>query len=152
MRFRRAIPGRLTRYSANGEERSGVASSWWSDPTMEGEPTMSDYRNMNFDFRDPDDPFRNDSKLDPNVRTANAAWGWIAAAVFLVIVLAAAFGFGHRPGQGGTNMASNMTPPAPSRVAPTTVLPPAATPAPAANPAPPIAPAPAMPAQNNDTR
>ena len=113
---------------------------------------MSDYRNMNFDFRDPDDPFRDDSKLDPNVQSANAGWGWIAAAVFLVIVLAAAFGVGHQPGQGRTNMASNMTPPAPSRMAPTTVLPPAATPAPAANPAPPIAPAPAMPAQNNDTR
>lgn len=114
---------------------------------------MSDYRNMNFDFRNPDDPFRNDSKLDPNVQSANAGWGWIAAAVFLVIVLAAAFGVGHQPGQGGTNMASNMTPPpAASRMAPTTVLPPAATPAPAANPAPPIAPAPNTPAQNNDTR
>ncbi len=101
---------------------------------------MSDYRNS--DFRNPEDPFRRDSKLDPDVAASNTAWGWIAAAVFVVVLLAVAFGVGHQPGQGGTNTAANdMTPPAATRMAPPamTPLPPAATPAPAApmTPAPP---------------
>lgn len=105
---------------------------------------MSDYRN---EFRNPDDPFRNDSNLDPNVRTPSAAWGWIAAAVFLVIVLAVAFGAGHQGGQSGTNMASNtMAPPSTSRPSPSTVLPPTATPTPAPSTTTPIKPAPSNPA------
>ena len=88
---------------------------------------MSDY-----DYRNPEDPFQRDTAYDPNVRTGNSAWGWIAAAVFVAIVLAVVFGMGHQPGQNGTNTASNeMRPPA----APST------TPAPA-NPAPPVTPAP----------
>lgn len=119
---------------------------------------MFDFRNANFDDLNPEDPFRNDSKLDPNVKASDAGWGWIAAAVFLVIVLAIAFGAGHRPGQTGTNMASNttapvntMAPPA-GRMAPTTVLPPSATPAPTATTTPPIAAAPNTPAQRNNAQ
>jgi len=105
--------------------------------------SMSDYRNRNFDYRDPDDPLPSEARLDPNVRAANAAWGWIAAAVVLVVVLAVAFGIGHQPGQPGTNTASNdVMPPAASRMAPPF------TPAPAA-PAPLITPAPNSPAQGN---
>jgi len=107
---------------------------------------MSDYRN--YDFRNWDDPFRNDSRLDPNLRTPNATGGWIAAAVFLVIVLAVAFGAGHKPGQGATNMAAN-SPSAATHMAPAMV--PAMVPPPSATPAPnatvPIAPAPAAPSR-----
>ena len=72
---------------------------------------MSDFRN--YDYRNPEDPLRSDPQLDPNVRPPNAAWGWIAAAIFLVVVLAVAFGYGHKPGQLGTNTASNdVAPPA----------------------------------------
>jgi hypothetical protein len=109
---------------------------------------MSDYRNPDFDSRNPEDPFRNDAKMDPDARAANAAWGWIAAAVFLVVVLAVAFGIGHQPGGTGTNTASNdVTPPAATHMMPptTSVLPPTTSPTPA-NPSPPIIPAPATPA------
>jgi len=106
---------------------------------------MSDYN-----YPGPEDPLRRDDIYDPNARRGNTAWGWIAAAVFLVVVLAMLFGVGHQAGQNGTNTASNdtnapatrMAPatPAPSNVPPTT-----ATPAPA-NPAPPVTPAPSPPA------
>ena len=77
-----------------------------------------------------------------------AASGWIAAAVFLVIVLAVAFGAGHKPGQHPTNIAvNNMAPPA-AHIAPITVAPPSATPVPAATAPPPITPAPNPPAQH----
>ena len=100
---------------------------------------MSDYRN--FDFRNPDDPYRNDPKLDPNVRTPNQAWGWVAAAVFLVIVLAVAFGYGHGPGQPGTNTASNdVMPPAAIRMAPPGAVRPPATVPPTTSVAPNTAP------------
>jgi hypothetical protein len=98
---------------------------------------MSDY-----DYRNPDDPLR-DTAYDPNVRSGNSAWGWIAAAVFVAIVLAVVFGMGHQPAQNGTNTASNETrPPAVTQMAPPAGT---ATPAPA-NPAPPITPAPNGPA------
>jgi len=111
---------------------------------------MSDFRNSNYDYRNPDDPFRADANLDPNVRAPSAAWGWVAAAVFLVIVLAVAFGFGHKPGQLGTNTAANnISPPAMTHMSPGTLTPPTATPAPT-TPTPPAAtpatPAPAAPA------
>jgi hypothetical protein len=112
---------------------------------------MSDYRYPDFDYRNPEDPFRDDAKMDPDVGAANAAWGWVAAAVFLVVVLAVAFGIGHQPGgigaNLGTNTASNdVTPPAATHMTPptTSVLPPTTSPTPA-NPAP-ITPAPAIPA------
>jgi hypothetical protein len=96
---------------------------------------MSDYRN-------PNDPLRRDPPYDPDARAMNATWGWIAAAVFLVVVLAVAFGVGHQSGQ--YNTASNDTSPAVNHMAP----PPAA---PSPNPgmtnpgAAPIAPVPAAP-------
>jgi len=68
---------------------------------------MSDSRNSNYRNTPP----RGDLPYDPNARAMNATWGWIAAAVFLVVVLAVAFGIGHQPGQ--FNTASNdATPPA----------------------------------------
>ncbi len=103
---------------------------------------MSDFRNSNYEYRNPDDPFRADANLDPNVRAPSAAWGWVAAAVFLVLVLAVAFGFGHKPGQLGTDTASNnVSPPAATHMAPPAALtPPSATPAPATPTPPAVAP------------
>jgi len=98
----------------------------------------------------PEDPFRRDDAYDPNVRGGSSAWGWIAAAVFLLAVLAVAFGIGHQAGQPGTNTASNEPNPPVTRMAPPepSTVPPTATPAPA-NPAPPAAPAPAAPTQQH---
>ena len=90
---------------------------------------MSDYRN---EFGN--DPLRRDPPYDPDARAMNATWGWIAAAVFIVVVLAVEFGIGHEP---NTNTASNdVTPPAATRMAPAFTpaspnAPPAVTPAPA---------------------
>jgi len=114
---------------------------------------MSDYRNQ--DFNDPslDDPLRRDAKMNPDARASNATWGWIAAAVFVVVVLAVAFGLGHQ-GNNTTNTASNdmmpsavthMAPPASMAPTASSMLPPAANPVPA-TPAPPLAPAPNAPA------
>ena len=98
---------------------------------------MSDY-----DYRNPEDPFQRDTAYDPNARTGNSAWGWIAAAVFVAIVLAVVFGMGRQPGQNGTNTASNeMRPPATTQMKPPATNPSPASPAPA-NPAPPVTPAP----------
>jgi hypothetical protein len=95
---------------------------------------MSDYRNSEFDYRK--DPSRREPAYDPDARAMNATWGWIVAAVFIVVVLAVAFGIGHEPGQSGTNTASNdVTPPAATRMAPPLVpVPPANTTSPAATP------------------
>jgi hypothetical protein len=95
---------------------------------------MSDYRNPDYDYRNPEDPFRRDAKFDPDVGAANVTWGWIAAAVFIVAILAVAFGMGHQPG--GTHTASNdVTPPMINHtVPPATVPPPSMTPAPAVPP------------------
>jgi hypothetical protein len=101
---------------------------------------MSDNWNSDYDYRN--DPLRRDPAYDPDARAMNATWGWIAAAVFIVVVLAVAFGIGHEPGQSGTNTASNdVTPPAATRMAPPLTM------APPANPAPPAA-APVTPAPN----
>ena len=104
---------------------------------------MSDYRNSEFDYHN--DPLRRDPVYDPDARAMNATWGWIAAAVFIVVVLAVAFGIGHEPNQSGTNTASNdVTPPAATRMAPPLTM------TPPANPAPPAAtPAPATPTPNS---
>jgi hypothetical protein len=105
---------------------------------------MSDYRNQDFNYRSPDDPMRRDAKFDPDTRAANAAWGWIAAAVFLVVVLAVAFGIGHEPNQVASN---DVTPPAATRMAPPASLSPTTiTPAPTTAPAPAMTPAPTTPA------
>src|SRR5215471_1499216 len=104
-------------------------------------PIMSDY-----DYRNPEDPFQRDTAYDPNVRSGNSAWGWIAAAVFVAIVLAVVFGMGQQPGQNGTNTAANETrAPAATQMAPAP-KPSPATPAPA-SPASPMSPAPSNNAQ-----
>jgi len=113
---------------------------------------MSDYRNANFHYWNPDDWFGHGAGGDRKVRAADSGWGWIAAALVLALIVAAAFGVGHRPGQGGTNLASiGPMPPASSRMMPTTVLPQAATPTPTATPIPPIAPAPSAPPVRSGT-
>ncbi len=95
----------------------------------------------NYDYRNSEDPFQRDTAYDPNVRTGNSAWGWIAAAVFVAIVLAVVFGMGHQPGQNGTNTAANESRPATTQMAPATPAP--TTPAPAT-------PAPTAPAPNTN--
>lgn len=108
---------------------------------------MSDYRGSNYDYRNPDDPFRNETRLDPAARAPASTWGWVAAAVFLVIVLAVAFGVGHQPGQGGTNVASNSAmQPTVTHSAPSTMAPPATAPSPSVNNPAPITPTPSAPA------
>jgi len=106
---------------------------------------MSDY-----DYRNPEDPFQRDTAYDPNLRTGHSAWGWIAAAVFVAIVLAVVFGMGRQPGQNGTSTASNETRAPATQMAPAPTNP-ATNPSPAmpapANPAPPVTPAPSNNAQ-----
>jgi hypothetical protein len=99
-----------------------------------------------FNYGNGDDPLRHEPPYDPNARAMNATWGWIAAAVFIVVVLAVAFGIGHQPGQ--TNTASNdVRPPAATRMAPpVNPAPPAATPAPSPLP---VTPTPNSPAQGS---
>ena len=119
---------------------------------------MTDHRDQNpyFDeHRRPgrfDDSYFDDSYFDghrrsvgsdPDARATNAMWGWVAAAVFLMVVAAVAFGAGHRPGQSGTQTAFNTPAPPP---AVTHMTPPTFAPAPV-TPAPPISPAPNTPAQ-----
>jgi hypothetical protein len=119
------------------------------------ETFMSDYRNQDFNYQSLEDPLRREAKFDPDARAANAAWGWIAAAVFLVVVLAVAFGIGHQPGQLGTNTASNeVTPPAATRMAPppSAMSPTTITPAPTTTPAPAITPAPTTPAPQGSSQ
>ncbi len=102
---------------------------------------MSDY-----DYRNSQDPFERDTAYDPNVRTGNSAWGWIAAAVFVAIVLAVVFGMGHQPGQNGTNTAANTPRPSATQMAPP------ATPSPASPTTPaPTTPAPTTPAPTTST-
>jgi hypothetical protein len=108
---------------------------------MSDDPTMSDYRNQDFSHLNPEDPFASSARMDGSA--ANVAWGWVAAAVFLAVILAAAFGIGHQPGGIGTNTASNdVAPPAATHMAPppASVLPP------------PIMRAPNMPAAHGGTQ
>jgi hypothetical protein len=91
----------------------------------EQEMTMPDYRN-------PNDPFYRDEQVNRDMsvdtRSYNATWGWIAGALFLVVILAIAFGIGHEP----TMTASNDTvPPASTRMAPPTTSPSPLNPTPA---------------------
>jgi hypothetical protein len=96
---------------------------------------MTDYRDPYFDHHRP-------AGFDPDARTTNATWGWIAAAVFLVVILAVGLGLGHQPGHSGTNTAMNIPvqPPAMTRMNPPAFAP--------ATPAPPIAPATNTPARS----
>ena len=100
------------------------------------------------DFRDPNDPrFRDDplarNTLPPNVplddaRSTNATWGWVAAAVFVAVVLFIAFSSGRDNVQTASNI--DNAPAAQIGSGPTSPLtPPAAVPA---TPTPTPAPAP----------
>ena len=115
----------------------------------------SDYRNLNTEYRNPDDPMR-DRRYDRNGGTASTMWGWIAGAVFLAVIIAVALGIGHEPGRSGMNTASNDTlPPAGSRMAPPPTFaptPPSATPAPPEAMPAPISPAPGTPAQRSSAQ
>jgi hypothetical protein len=109
---------------------------------------MADYRNLNSDFPNPEDPLRHGRPYEPDVRNANASnpnatWGWIAGAAVVVVALALIFGIGHAPNQPGpTTLANNITPPA-TRMAPLPARP-------AVPPTPPtFAPAPSTPAPNS---
>ena len=90
---------------------------------------MSDYRDFN-------DPLMRNSDYEPASR--GPGWGWIIAAVFLVIVLAIAFGVGHEPNRVAFN---NTTPPA--APAATHMAPPAAALNPFSRATPGLAPRPA---------
>lgn len=106
---------------------------------------MSNYGNY-----DPNDPLRREPPYDPDARAMNSAWGWIAAALFLVVVLAVAFGIGHEPGT--INTASNdSTPPAVQHMAPPAAPSPNASPMKQAAPAP-ITPAPSTPTPNGNAQ
>ncbi len=89
---------------------------------------MSDYRN-------PNDPLMRNSSYEP-VGHYNASWGWIAGAVFLVIVFAIAFGVGHEPSRTASNEVA--PPPAAHHMSP--MAPPAGALTGALNPARPLAP------------
>jgi hypothetical protein len=92
--------------------------------------TMSDYR-------DPNDPMYGNLGYEPSDRRTNSGWGWIAAALFLVIVLAIGFGVAHEP----TRVASNDSPSAATHMTPPATTNPGSLP----GLAPPPAPAPARP-------
>jgi hypothetical protein len=91
------------------------------------------------DYRDPNDPMWRDTPYTASERGYSATWGWVAGAVFLVIVLAIALGVRNEP----THTAANDT-------APTAHVTPAPKPASPANPSvmarPAPVPAPAQPA------
>jgi hypothetical protein len=89
------------------------------------------------EYRDPNDPLMRNTAYEPASGTYSG-WGWLAAAVFLVIVLAIAFGIGHEPNR----VASNDTPPAATHMAPPVG---AMNPAPVPGLTPPPAPAPNRP-------
>jgi len=84
---------------------------------------MSDYHNFN-------DPMGREPYYDPDVRRGGAAWGWIAAALFIVVVLVVAFGARHGPSRTALN---ETAPPPASRMAPGIAHPSPANPG---NPAP----------------
>ena len=74
---------------------------------------MSDYRN-------PNDPMWQGGEYEPAGRSYGSGWGWIAGAMFLVIVLALAFGVGHEPSRVASN---NAAPPQTTAPAAPSMLP-----------------------------
>jgi hypothetical protein len=67
-------------------------------------------------FQDPNDPHWRGGSYEPGYRGTDIGWGWLAAAVLAVIVVAAAYGIGHAPTQTASNdvsvpAASQMPPP-----------------------------------------
>jgi hypothetical protein len=95
------------------------------------------------DYRDPNDPMWRDTPYTANDRGYSATWGWVAGAVFLVIVLAIALGVRNEP----THTASNDTAPsAHVTPAPSGAMKPASPATPSLMPRPAPAPAPTPPA------
>jgi hypothetical protein len=94
---------------------------------------MSEYRNAN-------DPMGRDTPYDLNAGRGSGAWGWIAGAVLIAILVGLAFGVSRTPNQQGSNVANNNAPITRTQPAPAPGGPgnPAFTPAPLnpANPAP----------------
>ena len=82
------------------------------------------------DYRDPNDPMHRNMGYEPAERGTGTSWGWIAGAVFLVIVLALAFGVGHEP----SRVASNNASPPPQTSAPAPSALPGLTPPPSEAP------------------
>ncbi len=105
------------------------------------------------DFRDPNDPLRRpaDYRDVPPADTstsANARWGWAAAAVFIAVVMFIAFTSTRQDVKTAAN--TDMSPPVTQTVPPARPLPPST--APQMNPTPtpaPSVPAPASPPANN---
>jgi hypothetical protein len=87
---------------------------------------MSDW-NSDFDRN-------NQPPYDPVARDTNATWGWVAAAVFIVVILAVAFGIGHQPGQQTASNYVNPPPVAHTAPPPVSLAPIAPTPNPPAQP------------------
>lgn len=56
------------------------------------------------DYRDPNSRLDLDRRDD--MRSSNSMWGWIAGAVFLVLVLAVIFGLGGNDSRTATNTSS----------------------------------------------
>jgi hypothetical protein len=82
------------------------------------------------DYRDPNDPMYGNTAYEPAGRRDGTSWGWIAGAVFLVIVLALAFGVGHEPSRVASN---DVTPPQTTAPATPTPMPGLTPPAQAPN-------------------
>ncbi len=55
------------------------------------------------DYRDPNDPMYGNLGYEPADRRTKSGWGWIAAALFLVIVLALGFGVAREPSRVASN-------------------------------------------------
>jgi len=105
---------------------------------------MSDNRNSDYD---PNDPYRPGAGIDPDQRPSNVVTGWVVAAVFVVAILAIAFGVSHQMGPAGTNTASNdvAAPPAATHMTPPPSQPQANS-GPQATPKPPLSPTSPAPA------
>lgn len=102
---------------------------------------MSDFRN----YQDPNDPQRRDQMTQNLPRddsmASNATWGWVAAAIFAVVVLFLAFTTGRDDQQTAANrdMSTPTTSSSPSTSG-------SATNSPSATPSNPSSPSPSAPA------
>jgi hypothetical protein len=116
-------------------ERRRTAVGYFGRSSNRTEIIMSDYR-------DPNDPLWRDTYYAADRRGYNA-WGWIAGAAFLVIVLAIALGVRNEP----THTAANDTAPtAHTTPAPSGAMKPTGPASPSVMPRPAPAPAPTPPA------
>jgi hypothetical protein len=81
---------------------------------------MSDYRDPRNDPLDP----AGTTGLRDSMQRSNSGLGWIAGAIFLVVVLALIFGLGRQGDQSATSTGSS--PPVTTGAAPPSTTPPAA--------------------------